>query len=129
LPPPGRYDDVHVEVRGEASGETWTRRFGRFRFASRLVDLPVPGAFEERFGPMRFRFAVDPQPWGFRWRFLELRVGPFLAPRALWPRIKARAFADAGGYRFSQVTALPLIGVLFAYAGRLAPIGERAPGA
>ncbi|HEY8574365.1 DUF4166 domain-containing protein [Phenylobacterium sp.] len=46
--------------------------------------------------------------------------------RSLAPRIRARAFAREGTYRFSVVAAHPCLGLLFAYAGRLegfAPYG------
>jgi hypothetical protein len=119
LPRPGAYPELSVEIVERAGGETWARRFGRARFASHLSPDGL-GRFAERFGPVTFRFEVDPRPHGFRWRFVGWRLGPLPLPRGLAPTIRARAFEADGGYRFRVLTAHPMAGVLFAYAGRLA---------
>lgn len=119
LPGAGAYPQLAVRIAGDAAGETWTRAFGRSRFSSRLSATGGLGRFEERFGPVTFRFEVDPTATGFRWRFVGWRLGPLPLPNALAPRIRARAFEADGGYRFRVLTAHPLAGLLFAYAGRL----------
>ncbi|WP_374472742.1 DUF4166 domain-containing protein [Phenylobacterium sp.] len=121
LPQPGVYPGLSVRIAADAQGETWTRSFGRRRFSSRLTATGGDGRFEERFGPVTFRFEADPRENGFRWRFVAWRLGPLPLPRMLAPRIRARAFEAGGSYRFRVLTAYPLAGVLFAYAGRLAP--------
>jgi len=119
LPASGAYPELTVRISGDAAGETWTRAFGRSRFASRLSATGGLGRFEERFGPVTFRFEADPIPQGFRWRFVGWRLGRLPLPNGLAPHIRARAFEADGSYRFRVLTAHPLTGLLFAYAGRL----------
>jgi saccharopine dehydrogenase-like NADP-dependent oxidoreductase len=120
LPQPGAYPDLRVTVAAKGDGEAWTRAFGRTRFTSHLRPGRELGQFEERFGPIRFTFATDPTPTGFVWRFEGWRLGPLPLPRALAPSIRARAFERNGAYRFRVAVAHPWLGLLFAYAGRLA---------
>lgn len=120
LPQPGRYPDLAVTVTPDARGEAWTRAFGRTRFTSHMRPAAELGRFEERFGPIRFAFDIETIPAGFVWRFAGWRVGPVPMPLFLAPQIRARAYERDGGYRFSVAVAHPLLGLLFAYAGRLA---------
>ena len=57
FPPAGAYP---LEVRFAPSGgrEKWTRRFGPNSFSSEMSEGPG-GTLTERFGPMRFHFALD----------------------------------------------------------------------
>jgi hypothetical protein len=119
LPHPGVYASLQVTVAPDARGETWTRAFGDRAFSSRLSPGREMGQFQERFGPLRFTFEAEPRGGGFAWRFVGWRLGPLGLPRALAPRIRARAFARGGTYRFSVAAAHPWLGLLFAYAGRL----------
>jgi hypothetical protein len=119
LPEPGRYGDLAVEVEPVASAERWTRRFGSKAFSSQLRALPEPGVFQERFGPIRFVFDVAALGGGFVWRFQSWSLGSIPLPKALAPRIRARAFEANGAYRFRVATAHPWLGLIFAYAGRL----------
>jgi hypothetical protein len=119
LPRPGRYPRLDVAVAPDAEGETWTRAFGSGAFSSHLRPSREMGRFEERFGPLCFTFEAATDARGFRWRFVDCRVGPLPLPRLLRPRIRARAFEADGMYRFSVAVAAPLAGLLFAYAGRL----------
>ncbi|MBU2150702.1 MAG: DUF4166 domain-containing protein [Alphaproteobacteria bacterium] len=119
LPNPGAYPRIAVTVAPDATGEAWTRAFGAGAFNSHLRPGREIGQFEERFGPLRFTFEADSTPNGFRWRFVECRAGPLVLPRFLAPSIRARAFEAGGTYRFSVAVAHPMIGLLFAYAGRL----------
>lgn len=121
LPHPGRYPRLLVSVRPFPGGERWTRAFGDRRFTSLLMRQADPGQFQERFGPIRFVFDVVPGASGFTWRFLRWSLGPLPMPRALAPRIRARAGEAQGRYRFSVVVTHPFVGVLFAYAGWLEP--------
>jgi hypothetical protein len=88
-------------------------------FRSHLRDLKPVGRFAESIGPLAFVFDAEPDAKGFRWRFVEWRLGPVPLPRPLAPRIHARSFARGGVYRFSVVVAHPWMGILLAYAGRL----------
>lgn len=119
LPSPGAYPRLAVTVAPDATGEAWTRAFGAGAFTSRLRPGRDLGQFEERFGPLRFTFEAEPMANGFRWRFVGCRAGPIPLPRWLAPRIRARAFDMDGTYRFSVAVAHPVVGLMFAYAGRL----------
>ncbi|HEY8616993.1 DUF4166 domain-containing protein [Phenylobacterium sp.] len=119
LPQPGAYPAIEVRITASDAGETWRRRFGRGGFASHLAAGGGLGRFEERFRPLTFRFEPETVSQGFRWRFVGWRLGPLSLPRGLAPEIRARAFEADCGYRFRVLTAHPLAGVLFAYAGRL----------
>lgn len=120
LPETGRYGDLKVTIAPDAGGEWWTRDFGPCRFSSRLQSLAAPGEFEERVGPLSFRFQAVQQANGFSWRMLSWRLGPLPLPKALGPQVRATSFARDWVYRFSVVTAHPWLGVIFAYSGRLA---------
>lgn len=119
LPQPGRHSDLAVTVAAKGSGEAWTRSFGRSAFTSCLTPGRELGQFAERFGPLRFTFSARRSPTGFVWRFEGLALGPLPLPRALAPAIRARAFERDGVYHFSVAVAHPLLGLMFAYAGRL----------
>jgi len=119
LPSPGAYPDLSVAVAPRGDGEAWTRAFGAGAFTSNLRPGREVGQFDERFGPLRFTFETEPYATGFRWRFVGARLGPVPLPRPLCPRIRARAFEAEGTYRFSVAVAVPVAGLLFAYAGRL----------
>ena len=119
LPQPGAYPSLAVNVAPDGKGEAWTRAFGGGAFSSYLRPGRELGQFEERFGPLRFTFEAEPRAAGFLWRFVDCRLGPIPLPRALNPRIRARAFEADGAYRFSVAVAHPLVGLMFAYAGRL----------
>src|SRR5579872_2249604 len=119
LPGPGRYD-AEVAIRPARGGEVWTRRFGRRRFSTRLAPLKgEPGLFEERLGPLAFRFSAGCDARGFRWIQERWSLARVPMPRWLGPRVRARTFARDGAYRFSVVVAHPWLGVIAAYAGRL----------
>lgn len=120
LPQPGAYPELRVTVAAKGAGEAWTRAFGRGRFTSHLTPGRELGQFDERFGPIGFTFDARPTPAGFVWRFQGWRLGPLPLPRALAPTIRARAFERDGAYRFSVAVAHPWLGLMFAYAGRLA---------
>ncbi len=118
LPRSGR-SAVEVRVAPDSSGETWARRFGEAWFASRLVDTGHLGLFEERFGPIRFRFDLQPTPSGVLWRMVGWSVLGLPLPHSLAPRMHARADEVAGRYQFRVVVAHPWVGLLFAYRGKL----------
>jgi hypothetical protein len=120
LPGHGRQRAV-VEIAPERGGETWTRRFGRGRFVTRITPAPDDtGAFEESSGPLHFRLRLKVDPRGVSWVLDGWRLGPWGLPRRWAPRVRARSFERDGTYRFSVLVAHPWLGVIFAYAGRLA---------
>lgn len=118
LPPSGR-SPVEVDIAPDARGEIWTRRFGRFRFASRLLPTGRLGIFEERLGPLRFTFHLRPTPRGVVWTMVGWSVVGLPLPLRLAPRMHARSEAAGGRYRFSVAVRHPWTGLLFAYRGLL----------
>jgi hypothetical protein len=118
MPASGRYP-VEVWICPDASGETWTRRFGSASFTSRLVEAARAGHLEERLGPMRFRFALAVDPDGVTWRMAGWSLGGLAMPAFAGPRVRARADAAGALYRFNVVVAHPWFGPLFAYRGTL----------
>lgn len=118
FPPSGTYP-LHVAFAGRDGRERWTRDFGGHRFASELSERN--GLAIERFGPMRFGFALAPAPAGLvmhlkRWTCFGIRLPLFLAPR-----IEAREWEESGRFRFDVRLRFPLIGGIVHYSGWLKP--------
>lgn len=119
--PPAGTVPLHVAFAERDGIETWTRDFGGHRFVS---ELSAAGrCVVERFGPIRFTFALPSGPRGLemelrRWTCLGLRL-----PLALAPRIAAREWAEGGRFRFDVRVAMPWLGPIVAYSGWLAPSG------
>jgi hypothetical protein len=121
LPKPGR-SDVEVQVTPNRFGETWARRFGDASFQSCLVDTGPLGLFEERFGPVRFEFDLQPTATGVLWRMTGWSVTGLPLPRSLGPKIHARADEIGSQYQFRVAVAHPWLGLLFAYRVKLSPL-------
>lgn len=129
LPAPG-LQAARVTIAPDGDGEAWSRRFEGRTFRSRIrAAADDPFAFEETTGPFSFRFHAAPYPGGFSWIFESWRLGPLPLPAAWAPRTRARTFARDGVYRFRVVVGHPWLGILFGYAGRLAPATEDSSGA
>ncbi|MCW5745247.1 MAG: DUF4166 domain-containing protein [Alphaproteobacteria bacterium] len=113
---------VEFEVRDGV--ETWRRRFGAHRFASRQYagHGAARGLIVERFGAVAFAMQAEATPAGIA---LRLRRGWLFGvplPRWLWPRIAATERVDeVGRFRFDVAIALPGIGRLVRYRGWLEP--------
>ncbi len=99
--------------------EDWRRRFGAQSFTSHLSPV-APGVVEERFGPLRFRIALQASDAGLDYRVIGWRLGPLPLPRALAPRSPAREWQDEEGrFRFEVPVLLPLLGRVVCYRGWL----------
>jgi NAD(P)-dependent dehydrogenase (short-subunit alcohol dehydrogenase family) len=119
FPPAGAYQ-LHVAFAEHDGRERWTRDFGGHVFSSELSTKW--GLVVERFGPMRFGFALDPAPDGLamqlrRWSMFGIRLPCFLAPR-----IVAREYEADARFRFDVRLSFPLIGLIAHYEGWLTPI-------
>lgn len=116
FPPAGTYP-VHVAFAERNGTETWTRSFGPHRFHSRL--RAVGDTIEERFGPLRFRFAMPADERGLA--MVLRRWSAFWVPLPRWlaPRIVASEWADGGDFLFDVAITLPILGPLIRYRGRL----------
>jgi hypothetical protein len=119
FPPAGTWP-LHVAFAEREGRERWTRDFGGHVFSSELSGKG--GLAVERFGPMRFGFALAPTPDGLamhlkRWSLFGIRLPLFLAPR-----IAAREYEAEGRFHFDVRLSLPLIGGIVHYTGWLKPI-------
>jgi len=119
FPPAGTYA-LHVAFAEQNGRERWTRDFGGHVFSSELSEKQ--GLAIERFGPMRFGFALEAAADGLtmqlrRWSVLGLRLPLFLAPR-----IAAREWEADGRFHFDVRLSFPLIGRIAHYTGWLRPV-------
>lgn len=121
FPPAGHYP-LHVHFAEAKGQEKWTRNFGGHLFSSVLSQDGPDGSghVAERFGPMRFVFALPSDESGLqmklqRWTFLGIPM-----PRALAPRTEASEWQDdQGRFRFDVKIRFPLIGQIVHYTGWL----------
>jgi hypothetical protein len=122
FPPAGAYP-LHVAFAARGGRERWTRDFGGHVFSSELSARN--GLAVERFGAMRFGFALAPAPGGLvmrlrRWSAFGIRLPLFLAPR-----IAAREWQDEEGrFRFDVRLHFPLAGEIVHYSGWLRSAGR-----
>ena len=117
--PPAGDHALHVAFSEVDGVETWRRDFAGQCFAS---ELSADGQdLVERFGALRFHFDLPVDDGGLRmilrrWKFAHLPL-----PLMLAPRIVAREYEEKGQFRFDVDIALPLIGRITHYLGRLSP--------
>ena len=119
FPPAGAYP-LHVAFAERDGKERWTRDFGGHVFSSELSTKW--GLAIERFGPIRFGFALAPTKDGLamhpkRWSMFGIRLPLFLAPR-----IAAREWEAEGRFHFDVALRFPLIGRIAHYTGWLRPV-------
>lgn len=118
FPPSGAYP-LHVAFAERGGRERWTRDFGGHAFSSELSEKH--GLAVERFGPMRFGFALAATADGLamhlrRWSLAGVRLPLFLAPR-----IAAREWEKEGRFHFDVRLRFPLVGEIVHYSGWLSP--------
>ena len=116
FPHPGH---VALQVRfTERDGvERWHRQFGARGFASSLSQKD--DSLIERFGPLRFRFELLAEREGLSMRMRGWSIFHMPLPLALAPRSDAHEWAQDGWFHFDVPIALPLIGRIIHYRGRL----------
>ncbi|MFN5269839.1 MAG: DUF4166 domain-containing protein [Hyphomonadaceae bacterium] len=119
FPPSGQHD-LRVHFCRDGASVLWVRHFGEHRMKSRLCQSDQK--LVEQFGPLRFYFHLQPQDQGLamilkRWTMLGLAL-----PVVLAPRVDAREWDEAGQFQLSVSISLPLIGLIVAYRGQLAPV-------
>jgi len=116
FPPEGKHA-LHVAFEENDGAERWTRDFGGHRFSS---ELSKRGRYlTERFGPMRFYFDLPSDVSGLtmvmrKWSVFSIPMPLFLAPKS-----EAREWAVGDDFCFDVPIALPLIGKVVHYRGRL----------
>ncbi|MEB2843000.1 SDR family NAD(P)-dependent oxidoreductase [Rhizobiales bacterium RZME27] len=116
FPPEGEHR-LHVSFEEESGVERWTRDFDGHTFVSELSQSGRH--LVERFGPMRFHFDLPSDEVGLtmimrKWSVLRVPMPLFLAPKSV-----AREWADGEDFWFDVPIALPLIGDVVHYRGRL----------
>ena len=100
--------DLHVSFTECNGVETWTRDFSSQRFKSHLSQQ---GRYlVERFGPLRFGFALEADDHGLTMHIKRWWLGPIPLPLALAPRSVAREWEADDRFHFHVPIALPLIG-------------------
>jgi len=116
FPPEGEYA-LHVAFEESEGVERWTRDFAGHRFSS---ELSQRGRFlTERFGPMRFYFDLPSDASGLTMMMRGWSVFSIPMPLFLAPKSEAREWAEGDDFCFDVPIALPLIGKVVHYRGRL----------
>jgi hypothetical protein len=126
FPPSGGYP-LHVAFAEQDGVERWTRSFGPYRFASELAE--VGAGVAERFGPLRFAFALPSDSHGLAMELKAWKAFGIPMPVFLAPRILAREWQEDERFRFEVSVAMPLIGRVVAYSGWLKPLDSGEAGA
>lgn len=116
FPPEGSHV-LHVAFEEYRGKERWTREFSGQSFASELSQCG--DLLCERFGPMRFHFDLPGSPSGLRMEMRKWSVFRIPMPLALAPRSEAREWGEGEEFCFDVPVALPGIGEIIHYAGRL----------
>ena len=120
FPPAGERVPVHVRFTDEGAETRWTRDFAGRTFASAMRT--ADGLLIERFGPLRFGFALDSEPEGLAMRLQRWRLGPLPLPRFLAPGGTAREWEADRRFHFDVPIRLPLAGLVVHYRGWLQPL-------
>jgi len=118
FPSAGAYP-VHVDFAERNGRERWTRHFGPYRFSSELGAWGDLAA--ERFGPLRFGFALPCDETGLRMELRRWSAFGVPLPLFLAPRIAAREWQEDERFRFDVAVAMPLVGEVVHYQGGLRP--------
>jgi len=118
--PPAGEQALHVSFSERDGEEIWTRDFAGRRFRSRMTQRRQQ--LVERFGPLRFRFALLREGGDLSMVMRGWSCFGVTLPSALAPRAAARETEDAQGrFSFDVAITLPLIGLIVHYQGWLAP--------
>jgi hypothetical protein len=116
FPPTGDHE-LHVAFEEQDGRERWTRSFGGYRFSSELGA--EDGGLVERFGPLRFHFDLPSDSEGLAMEITRWSLFRIPLPRALAPHCPAREWQDGEDFCFDVPVALPGIGPVVHYCGRL----------
>ncbi|WP_411032982.1 DUF4166 domain-containing protein [Shinella sp. BYT-45] len=116
FPPAGEHA-LHVSFEERDGIERWTRDFAGHAFTSELSQRG--GRLVERFGPMRFSFDLPADATGLTMVMRGWSVFGIPVPLRLAPRSRAREWAEGEDFCFDVPIALPGIGEVVHYAGRL----------
>lgn len=117
-------DAVPVSVRFERDGtrERWVRTFGGRRYASRLSARD--GLLVERMGPATNRFCLSVEQGTLVLDLVGFRFAGVPMPRVWRPVCRAVERDMGGDFGFDIPIALPGLGPIIRYSGRLRPHQE-----
>lgn len=116
FPPSGDYP-VEVAFSDRRGVERWTRKFGPHSFASELSQTGT--MLTERFGPLRFHFVVPVNAGGLTMVLRKWSAFRLPLPLLMAPRIDAAEYAEGDDFCFDVAVAMPLVGLVVHYSGRL----------
>jgi len=122
IPDSAGQHDFRVDIRHDATGMAWDRRFddgppirSRFSLTGRWPD----GQWIEATDPLEMNLTVSVIDGGWYWRIVGARLRGVPMPLALLPRVDAYKRIEDGRYRFHVGFALPVVGEVFSYSGLL----------
>jgi hypothetical protein len=124
FPPAGEHA-VHVSFTERDGIERWTRDFSGQCFTSELSQKGT--RLVERFGSLRFHFELVARADGLNMVLAHWTVLGLPLPLALAPCELATERADGEDFCFDVAAALPLIGEIVHYRGRLRLLNAVAP--
>lgn len=122
LPRTARAISVQVTMQAESGRETWTRDFGGHRMRSTLRAAQRDGHVVERFGPIAFLIHLRWDGARLHYDIIDATCLGLRLPRFLLPRSETFESVAEDEFRFDVRIALPLIGPLVHYRGRLHPV-------
>ena len=111
-----------VSIHHDSQGLHWARRFNDGR---EYVSLFQPhgqwptGHWIEHAGPLALKLDVDFVDGGWRWRPLQYRLLGFRLPSWILPTVDAGKHIAADAYVFDIHIALPMVGTVLDYGGKL----------
>jgi hypothetical protein len=114
---------VEVDIRRDATVESWRRTFAGRAFSSRLRagTGAAQGLLVEAFGPVRVRIALIPNGDRLRFDVVGWSLWALPLPRALAPGGDSYETARDGRFLFHIVIAHPWLGTIVTYEGWLLP--------
>ncbi len=121
LPPGGRDLPVSVAMIARDGRETWTRNFAGNRMRSVLREAGREDHVIERFGPIDFLIHLRWDGARLNYDIVGGRCCGISLPRFLLPKSDTLETVENGLFVFDVRIALPLVGLLVHYRGRLWP--------
>jgi hypothetical protein len=121
FPRAGADRSVRVIFERQGAVETLSRHYEDATLTTHQMAAGPAGSglLGERFGPLTLVFRLEASDAAIRFVLEDVRCLGVSLPRWLRPRIDAREFVADGWYRFDVRVALPVVGLLIHYDGRL----------
>jgi hypothetical protein len=120
LPLPGENVETLLRITTIDSGELWMRQFGDRMLRTR--QWQEGGLLIEEAGPMRFAFRLAGDEQGMRFATDHTRILGVRMPRRFSVHIDATVRGLEAGWHVTVTIALPLLGTILTYSGKLREI-------